>query len=289
MKQFAELRCGHQVQQMGEWNIISKIDSHSFQLAVAGRARHRGKEEHERRNKVRKRNVVMAAFATLLAIAATALGRTVEFSGYQWEVRPTEQSGGPGPNHWDENNVSVDSKGYLHMKLTQRNNQWYCSEVYLPQALGFGLYQFSVIGRVDALDPNVVLGLFNYLGPDGSNEIDIEFAHWGDPVSLIDNYTVYPAESGTEPTTRSFPFELSGAGNSTHTFNWTPSSILFQSFRGRSDNPSVSWLFRPRDAQRRIPQISLPVHINLWLFQGQAPIDGKEVELIVRSFTFTAM
>ncbi|HEY8671014.1 MAG TPA: hypothetical protein VIL63_09255, partial [Terriglobales bacterium] len=175
------------------------------------------------------------------------------------------------------------------MKLTQRNGKWYCSEVYLPQSLGFGLYQFSVVGRVDALDPNVVLGLFNYLGPDGANEIDIEFAHWGDPASPIDNYTVYPAELGINPTSRSFPFKLSGVGNSTHTFNWTPTIILFQSFRGASGNPSVSWLFRPRDAQSRIPQIPLPVHINLWLFQGLAPVNGQEVELIVRSFTFTPM
>ena len=148
------------------------------------------------------------ALAAVLTIVATAQARTIEFSGYQWEVRPSEDSGGPGPNHWDENNVSVDSNGYLHMKLTQRNGEWYCSEVYLPQALGFGLYQFSVIGRVDTLDPNVVLGLFNYptpdIGPDGTNEIDIEFAHWGDPSSPIDNYTVFPAEVGINPTTRTF-------------------------------------------------------------------------------------
>ena len=87
---------------------------------------------------------------------------------------------------------------------------------------------------------------------------------------------------------RSFPLKLSG-GNSTHTFNWTPTSILFQSFRGTSGNPSVSWLFRPRDAQSRIPQSALPGHINLWLFQGQAPLNGQEVELIVRSFTLTPM
>ena len=52
-----------------------------------------------------------------------------------------------------------------------------------PKCLGFGRYQFQVIGRIDQLDPNVVLGLFKYptpdVGPDGTNEIDIEFAQWG--------------------------------------------------------------------------------------------------------------
>src|SRR6267143_3612108 len=108
--------------------------------------------------KTRKGTLITLALAGLLAIPTKLHARTIEFSGYQWEVRPSGD-GGPGPNHWDENNVSLDSHGYLHMKLTERDGEWYCSEVYLPQKLGFGLYQFSVIGRVDTLDPNVVLGL----------------------------------------------------------------------------------------------------------------------------------
>lgn len=232
------------------------------------------------------------ALAALLICVSQIQARTIEFSGYQWDVRPTGD-GGPGPNHWDENNVSVDPNGYLHLALTQRDGQWYCAEVNTQVKLGFGLYKFSVIGRVDTLDPNVVLGLFNYptpdIGPDGTNEIDIEFAHWGDALSPIDNFTVFPAIAGINPTTRNFPFQLNGAGNSSHTFKWASTSILFQSFRGTSSRPSVSWTFRPRDSQSRIPQNPLPVHMNLWLFQGQPPLNGLPVELIVRSFTFTPL
>lgn len=236
-----------------------------------------------------------AALLILLSSVAPIKARTIEFSGYQWDVRPTEQNGGPGPNHWDENNVSVDSSGYLHLKLTPRDGKWYCSEVNTQQALGFGLYQFSVIGRIDRLDPNIVFGLFNYptpdIGPDGTNEIDIEFAHWGDPATPIDNFTVFPAEVGVRPTSVSFPLVLRGAGSSTHTFNWTPASILFQSLGGPNTNgtPLVRWLFQPRNATSRIPQSNLPVHINLWLFEGAPPTNSQEVELIVRSFTFTSM
>jgi len=31
----------------------------------------------------------------------------------------------------------------------------------------------------------------------------------------------------------------------------------------------------------------MPVYINLWLFQGKAPSDKKEVEIIIHQFTFT--
>ncbi len=241
------------------------------------------------------KHLLLPALAALFITVEVGQARTIEFSGYQWEVRPTEQSGGPGPNHWDENNVSIDRNGYLHLKLTQRGGEWYCSEVYTQQALGFGLYQFSIIGRVDLLDPNIVVGLFNYpepeIGPDGTNEVDIEFARWGDPHNPIGNYTVFPAREGVLPTSVGFPLVLRGAGQSTHTFNWTPASILFQSFGGRktTGTPLASWLFQPRDPAARIPQNPLPVHLNLWLFQGSPPVNGEEVELIIRSFTFTPM
>jgi hypothetical protein len=31
----------------------------------------------------------------------------------------------------------------------------------------------------------------------------------------------------------------------------------------------------------------MPVHINLWLFQGRPPKDGQEVEVIIRGFKYT--
>jgi hypothetical protein len=31
----------------------------------------------------------------------------------------------------------------------------------------------------------------------------------------------------------------------------------------------------------------MPVEINLWLFKGQPPKNRQQIELIVRSFTFT--
>ena len=66
----------------------------------------------------------------------------------------------------------IDKKGYLHLVLTTRAGQWYCSPVSMVERLGFGRYEFRVAGRIDQLDPNVVLGLFNHppsdVGPDGT-------------------------------------------------------------------------------------------------------------------------
>lgn len=219
--------------------------------------------------------------------------RTIQFSGYEWTVRDSGMSG-PGPNLWDGRNAWVDENGDLHLRITHDADGWHCAEVTLAQSLGFGRYQFEIVGPIDRLDPNVVLGLFNYppeeVGPDGTNEIDIEFAHWGDPANPIGNYTVWPAQTELEPTGYSFLVALNGT-YTTQRFTWASTSIRFQSLHGHrvdDKNEFASWDFQPADFAAHIPQQPLPVHINLWLFQGQPPIDSQEVELIIHSFTFTA-
>jgi len=225
--------------------------------------------------------------------AATAGARVIRFSGYEWEVRP-DADGGPGPNHWDANNVRVDSLGRLHLMLTHQGGQWRCAEVTTRRSFGFGRYQFQVTGALDRLDRNVVLGLFNYPqpggGPDGTNEIDIEHSRWGNPASLPASETIYPAHSGLASVTHEFAMPP-GLSDTTQRFDWQSAGISFQSLRGHRDDDQqeyARWAFRPADRQR-LPQPPLPVHINLWLFQGRLPQDGREVEIIVKRFSFAPL
>ena len=238
--------------------------------------------------------VLVPAITTLMAEGTSAYAKTIKFSGYDWEIRPSEKNGGPGPNRWEENNVSVDPSGYLHLKLTARGGRWYCAEVYTQKAMGFGLYEFQIEGRVDRLDPNVVFGLFNYpqpeVGPDGTNEIDIEFARWGDPSATVGNYTVWPARAALRQTTRSVAMGLGDEDRTMHSFAWSPASVMFRSIAGHAEDhpkPLAGWLYQPRDPSDRISQKPMPVHINLWCFQGHPPRNGQQVELVVRSFKFT--
>jgi len=216
---------------------------------------------------------------------------TLNFSGYKWNVRSGQ--GGPGPNNWRSANVWVDASGYLHLKISHQNGQWYAAELTTQKILGFGRYQFQVIGRVDQFDRNIVLGLFNYptaaIGPDGTNEIDIEYARWGNPVNPIGNFTVWPAVTGLSHRSHSFSLNLASA-NTTQRFTWASNHILFQGLRGFTDTGTgqyAAWSYQPAAFLRYIPQHAMQVHINLWLFQGHAPVNGQEVEVIIKSFKFT--
>ncbi len=234
--------------------------------------------------------IYLGVWACLWLASDSLQAKTIRFCGREWIVRPTGV-GGPGPNQWDDQNVWLDSSGYLHLKLAPSGGQWRCAEVYTQERLGFGRYQFWIEGRLDQLDPNVVFGLFNYppadVGPDGTHEIDLEFARWGRAEAPVGNYTVWPAIASLKQTTQAFPLTYTGH-QSTHRFIWSTNEIQFHSFavlRAGKAKTLASWRFSPTNSGR-IAQKPMPVHLNLWCFQGRPPQDGQPVEFVVRSFQF---
>jgi len=248
---------------------------------------------------MRPASVIFACTVTLLLAAAASAQpqRTVRFSGYDWEVRQTGK-GGPGPNQWDPANVRVDKNGWLHLNITKVRNEWRCAELSTTKRLGFGRYEFQVMGRIDRFDPTVVLGLFNYttpdIGPDGTNEIDIEIARWGNPKWDNGSFTIYPSkgERITQDDHHTFAFALTG-DDTTQRFAWSGSQVAFEVLQGRGGGASeplagAQWVYAPHDL-RLIPQQPLPVHINLWLFRGKPPADQKGIEVVVKQFTFVPL
>lgn len=227
---------------------------------------------------------------TCLLGAGAANAATLNFSGMTWNVK-SGSGMGPGPNTWSEQNAWVDTNGNLHLKISYSAGKWQCAEVWTQESLGFGRYEWYVEGRIDQLDRNVVLGMFNYGGSDGINEIDIEFAKWGVQKNKIGNYTVYPAQAGLNSVTYPFAVSLTGAAT-TQRFTWTSESIMFQSLHGwQTDDTNLFYqkVYAPPLYGMYIPQVPMPVHINLWLFQGKAPSNGKPVEVVIKKFSYAQM
>jgi hypothetical protein len=71
---------------------------------------------------------------------------------------------------------------------------------------------------------------------------------------------------------------------------WSRDEVKFRSLQGHRDDDREeinAWVYSPNEASRFISQQPMPVHINLWLFKGLAPKDGREVEVIIHNFKFT--
>ena len=228
-----------------------------------------------------------------LPIASTQAS-IIQWQGHTWTLK-SDQASGPGPNNWNPKNIFVDTKGCLHLQITSdpaSPNGFDCAELVTTDKLGFGTYQWQIQTRVDVFDPWVVLGLFPYgppdLGPDGSNEIDIEYSRWGRSTGTAGGFTIYP-NVGTVMTTHQFAFHLEST-ETTSRFTWDSKGIHFWLMADlqpveKTQNVLATWDYTPTNYLDAIPQNAMPLHINLWLDRGHAPANGQPVEVIIRSFT----
>ncbi len=210
--------------------------------------------------------------------------RTLDFAGYRWQVK--EGYTYPGRNDWIGDNVWLDDEGRLHLALRKRNNGWYCAEVRSEQAFFQGLFRFQIIGPLDRLDPQVVLGLFLY-EEDSLAEVDVEFSRWGEAGAANGLYSLYGAKG--KVVSQNFFAYLPEGEYSTHSIDWKRNGLTFLSQYGhRSDQEAVLSYWQPRiptDALALLQQ-PLRVHMNLWLYEGRAPRDRKDVEIIIRDFRY---
>ena len=210
--------------------------------------------------------------------------RIINFSGYEWIVRTTDDGKqGPGPNYFSdsEDNVWVDAQGRLHLKVVERDGNWYCSGVILRQSFGFKKYVFYVGSRVDNLDDNIVGGLFTHITDD--EEIDIEFSRWSDSENQNSQFAVQPSfKAGNK---KRYDMDLE-TNKSTHFFDWKPERIEFASYQGHTLTPETdaiinTWKYAGESTP---PHTNERVKINLWLFRGASPTNGTGGEMIIDRF-----
>jgi hypothetical protein len=193
-------------------------------------------------------------------------------------------------------NVSVDANGYLHLSITNRGGTFTASEMFSTDNLGFGTYQWYIDGAVDNMDKSTVLGLFPYgpaakIGHDGENELDIEFSKWNNTCGGCNaDFTFYPStgNAGLGPQTDNFSVVLNSEKLTTARIEWTSTRVngtIMSGLQpvGTTQNVLRTFSYSPPDFTARIPQVALPLGMNLWCFQS---LPASNQEVIIRDFQF---
>lgn len=206
----------------------------------------------------------------------------IVWGGLTWDIKTSRSVVGPGPNVFAKGNVSVDASGALHVRIAKdTSGGWTCAEIIASASYGYGTYTFTLGSAVNALDPNVVLGLFTWSdkAPYAHRELDIEMSRWGnaaDPTNA--QYVVQPYDTLNHLRR----FTMPPTTSSTHRFAWHPGQVAWDSYDangGLIASYSYTGTDVPKPGDER-------VHLNLWLFNGAAPINGSAVDIAVRSFSF---
>ena len=171
--------------------------------------------------------------ALLVAHPAAAAGKPgypdrITWGGRSWQVKSSQSRVGPGPNYFSASpaNVWVDAEDRLHLRLTSANGRWSCAEVIGTTSFGYGSYVFTLASPVDALDPNVVLGLFTWNDDAAYNhrEIDVKMSRWGAPANQNAQYVVQPYTLASNI----HRFQQPAVAQSTHSFAWTSGRLFAQ-------------------------------------------------------------
>lgn len=236
----------------------------------------------------------LAALASPASAQQPDFRRSIRFAGYDWRVKNSPVRTAPGGNFFSNapESVFVDGRGALHLLLRKVGDAWQAAEVVLWKSLGYGTYRFELETRIDALDPNVVAGFFTWSDRPEYNhrEIDIEFSRWGGEVA--DRNSQYVVQPARERSMYRF-LAVQNGDHSSHQILWEPDAVSFDSRHGHpeDDRPfdilspmaGPAWTYRDPDVPRAGGE---RFRINLYLYQGRPPQDGRDLELVVRSFSF---
>ena len=226
-----------------------------------------------------------------VAAIATAKGngvanvpsKTIHFSGYDWIVQASSSNRGGEDNAYDPDNVWTDQKGYLHLRMAERNGQWSCAELRLSRSLGYGSYIFTVQDSAH-MGPSAVLGMFTFdpvRSGDFHNEVDIELSRWGNPSSKNAQFVVQPFYVAENVSRFTVP-----AGVVTHMFRWEPENVSFKSALGTTIGSGV----KPLNEHVFVSSIPTPgdevVHIDLYEYHHSKNLAPQPAEVVIEKFEY---
>jgi len=172
----------------------------------------------------------IAAVAVVPGGSAThPLHHTLQFSGYEWNVRATPSARG-GYNLHDPANAWVDGTGALHLLLAGQPGKWTGAQVILTRSLGYGTYRLTVRDN-SHLDPAAVLAMYTLSDAGAAaadrnpREWDVEISRWGDPSGKNARYVVQPSYQNTV-------WFSAPPGILTHEIQWVTGRVRMKTMRG---------------------------------------------------------
>ena len=226
----------------------------------------------------------IAAVATIKGTGnfQTRARKTLMFSGYEWELRSIASDRG-GANDYDPDNAWTDEKGFLHLRLAERNGRWTSAEVINTRSLGYGTYAF-VVRDISQLDPAAAIGLLTWDdqgAEENHRELDIEISQWGDRSIRNAQYVVQPYYVPANVVRFAAP-----AGLLTHIMRWEPGRAAFRTVRGASSSTRG-----PAVAEHEFTSgVPIPgtekVRMNLYYFRYSPVRPRGDVEIVIEKFEY---
>ena len=216
--------------------------------------------------------------------------RTLSFQKLDFKVKDSgSEVMGPNANYWSasDENVYIDEKGCLNLNLVKRDNKWYASEVVLPLDLGYGRYEFRVIGNMDKIDPNVMMSMFLYASDD--SEVDLEFSKFKKDSEINQDGNVQFVVQPYYKPGNLDRFEIKQNGSYTsYVIDYKKDSIKFEAYHGHNTSNKKNLIKEWTYSGKYIPSPEkLKLRVNVYIRGKEAPAEDSTLGLKLKRIKFT--
>lgn len=202
--------------------------------------------------------------------------KTLQFSGYQWEILDVASDRGGTVNLYSSENVWTDKDGFLHLQIKRQGRQWTSAEVRLARSLGYGTYRF-LVADVNHLEPAAVFSLSSSEGSYPTREMDIEVSRWGEPADKNAQFVIQPyVVPANTVRFNTLP------GTLTYFIDWQPGRAAFKAVRSSEPQLVAQHVFTSG-----IPYIGNErIRMNLYVFDNPRSPLRHASEVVVEKFEF---
>jgi hypothetical protein len=209
--------------------------------------------------------------------------KTLHFSGYEWIVQEAENDTAGETQSYEPGNAWVDQKGYLHVRMGERDGHWYGAELHTARSFGYGSYRF-VVQNSGQLDASGTLRFFLYdllIAKESRNdELDIEISRWDNQSVTNARYVVQPFYVAGNSEKFNVP-----AGELTHLLQWEPGKASFKTMRGTLDPSKQTVDEKVFTAGVPVPA-NHKVYIDLLDFLHSRHPSKQPTEVVIEKFDY---
>jgi hypothetical protein len=163
------------------------------------------------------------------------------------------------------------------------SGEWTCAEVSLTRSLGYGTYSF-VVRDTSQLEPAAALAMFTYdyagSGPN-NREMGIEISSWGERGTENGQFVVQPFYV-PENTSRF----LVPSGVLTHSFQWAPRSVTFNTARGSAPGDKATALAQHEFTSGVPTHGTESIRMSFYVFRATKQVLTHDNEVVVEKFEY---
>jgi hypothetical protein len=238
-----------------------------------------------------------AAIDPAPAARGTTGQRLLNWSGITWLVYPNCPNCGPEQTPTTNANdaIYVDSRGWLHLKVSKIAGKWRGVELRALTGVPYGTYRWVVNSATADMDPWAVLGMFVYRPGTAqyTNEIDVEDSRFPhllrapnnaqftvQPYGVAGNQHGYYISPDYHPLVQQFTWSPA-FGNQTH------GSVQFESRVGTTSRSAL--LSRFNYGGYAVPSAqNMQLFVVLWMNRNRTPTTGTHTA-VIRNLTITPL